>query len=31
VAAVQEIGLARIRAECPHFNAWMNRLESLVG
>jgi hypothetical protein len=24
------MGLARIRAECPHFNSWLNRLESLV-
>jgi hypothetical protein len=24
-----EIGLPRIRGECPHFNDWMTRLESL--
>ena len=30
VATVLEMGLARIRAECPHFNSWLNRLESLV-
>lgn len=28
--AVLEIGLARIRAECPHFNGWLKQLESLV-
>jgi hypothetical protein len=28
--AVLEIGLARIRAECPHFNAWLEKLESLI-
>jgi hypothetical protein len=28
--AVLEIGLARIRAECPHFAAWLDKLESLV-
>jgi Domain of unknown function (DUF4276) len=28
--AALEIGLARIRAECPHFNAWLEKLESLV-
>jgi hypothetical protein len=28
--AMLEIGLARIRAECPHFDSWLNRLESLV-
>jgi hypothetical protein len=28
--AVLEIGLARIRAECPHFNGWLQKLESLV-
>jgi hypothetical protein len=30
VLAVLEIGLARIREECPHFRAWLNRLETLV-
>jgi len=25
--AALEIGLARIRAECPHFDAWLRRLE----
>jgi hypothetical protein len=30
VLAVLEIGLARIRAECFHFDAWLKRLESLV-
>jgi hypothetical protein len=28
--AALEIGLDRIRAECPHFASWLNRLESLV-
>lgn len=28
--AVLEIGLARIRQECPHFNDWIKQLESLV-
>jgi hypothetical protein len=28
--AVLEIGLDRIRAECPHFNRWLKELESLV-
>jgi hypothetical protein len=27
---VLEIGLVRIRAECPHFAAWLDKLESLV-
>ena len=27
--AALEIGLRRIRAECPHFSSWMNRLERL--
>jgi hypothetical protein len=31
VLAVLEIGLSRIRAECPHFNSWLRRLEILVG
>src|SRR5208283_5708720 len=26
--AILEIGLARIRAECPHFDAWLKRLET---
>jgi hypothetical protein len=30
VLAALEIGLVRIRAECPHFNSWMTRLESLA-
>jgi hypothetical protein len=30
ILAVLEIGLAQIRAQCPHFNAWLERLESLV-
>jgi hypothetical protein len=25
----QRIGLERIRAECPHFDTWMQRLESI--
>jgi len=29
--AVLEVGLDRIRAECPHFARWLNRLESLAG
>jgi hypothetical protein len=28
--AVLEIGLTRIRTECPHFNGWLEQLESLV-
>ncbi|MBK5293339.1 MAG: DUF4276 family protein [Acidobacteriia bacterium] len=28
--AVLEIGLPRIRAECPHFNQWLEKLESMV-
>lgn len=28
--AALAIGLARIRAECPHFRRWLERLESLV-
>lgn len=28
--AALEIGLSRIRAECPHFGAWLSRLEELV-
>jgi len=28
--AVLEIGLDRIRGECPHFNGWLKRLESLA-
>jgi hypothetical protein len=30
VLAVLEIGLARIREECPHFDGWLKHLESLV-
>jgi hypothetical protein len=26
-----EIGLARLRKECPHFHAWIRRIESLGG
>src|SRR5258708_709943 len=28
--AVLEIGLTQIRAQCPHFNAWLQQLESLA-
>ena len=28
--AVLEIGLARIRGECPHFDGWLKQLESLA-
>jgi hypothetical protein len=28
--AALEIGLSRIRAECPHFNAWLNQVEARV-
>jgi hypothetical protein len=28
--AVLEIGLAKIRSECPHFSAWLDKLESLI-
>jgi hypothetical protein len=31
VLAVLEIGLARIREACPHFNGWLEELESRVG
>jgi hypothetical protein len=31
VLAVVEIGLSRIREECPHFNHWLRQLESRVG
>jgi hypothetical protein len=27
--AAMEIGLETIRQECPHFNDWLNRLETL--
>ena len=30
VLAAMEIGLARMRQECPHFDAWLKKLESLV-
>ncbi len=30
VLAVLEIGLARIREECPHFDSWLKLLESLA-
>jgi hypothetical protein len=30
VRAVREIGLAGIRGKCPHFDAWLKQLESLV-
>jgi hypothetical protein len=30
VFVVLEIGLARIRAECPHFDGWLKQLEALV-
>jgi len=30
VRAAQEIGLPRIQAECPHFRAWLNQLETLL-
>jgi hypothetical protein len=29
VIAAQRIGLAKIRASCPHFNQWVGRLEAL--
>jgi Domain of unknown function (DUF4276) len=28
--AAARIGLAQIRAECPHFNEWMNNLEAFA-
>jgi Domain of unknown function (DUF4276) len=28
--AAMEIGLARIRAQCPHFDGWLRQLESLL-
>jgi hypothetical protein len=30
VLAVLEIGLSRIRSECPHFDRWLRQLESLA-
>jgi hypothetical protein len=30
VLAVLEIGLSRIREECPHFDGWLKQLESRV-
>jgi hypothetical protein len=30
ILAVLEIGLTRIRSECPHFNEWIQKLESLA-
>jgi hypothetical protein len=30
ILAVLQIGLARIRAECPHFSDWLDKLESRV-
>ena len=29
--AIQAIGLDTVRAECPHFRAWLKRLERLAG
>ena len=29
--AALEIGLSRIRTQCPHFDRWLRRLESLTG
>jgi len=31
ILAMLEIGLLRIRAECPHFNGWLNQLEARAG
>jgi len=31
VLAVLEIGIARIRGECLHFDGWLNQLESRTG
>ena len=28
--AIIEIGLEQIRSECPHFNEWLGRLESII-
>lgn len=28
--AAAAIGLPRLRAKCPHFNAWVSRLETLA-
>jgi hypothetical protein len=30
VLAALEIGLSRVRAECPHFDGWLRQLESLT-
>jgi hypothetical protein len=27
----QKIGLGAMRAQCPHFNAWIEKLEALAG
>ncbi len=29
ILAILEIGLVRIRSECPHFDQWISRLETL--
>jgi Domain of unknown function (DUF4276) len=29
--AAQAVGIVSIRRECPHFNDWVTRLESLAG
>ena len=29
IAVIQNVGLDAIRAECPHFNEWLTKLESL--
>ncbi len=31
VLIAQRIGLAAMRVECPHFNAWIEKLETLAG
>ena len=31
ILAALEIGLDKIRAACPHFNAWLTRLEEIPG
>lgn len=31
VAVLKDIGLGAIRAACPHFDGWLNRLEALGG
>jgi hypothetical protein len=31
ILIIKEIGLHKIREQCPHFNSWLTRLEKLGG